>query len=188
MIDKSIEKQHQLPMQRPVSATVFGILNIAFGVMGLVGLLVSLALFSVAATGASPVAKIMRENPSYALWIKVSIPLWLLATAALLAAAVGLLKCKEWGRKLSIGYAIYSVLLGVLGLLLNFFFLVQPLLREAAQRQGPEAAGAIGGAVGGSVGGCFGLIYPILLLIFMTRPKLVAAFQARPESTMLPPG
>lgn len=30
--------------------------------------------------------------------------------------------------------------------------------------------------VGPSVG-CFGLIYPVLLLIFLTRPKVVAAFR-----------
>jgi hypothetical protein len=42
---------------------------------------------------------------------------------------------------------------------------------------------AIGGAVGGVMGGCFGMIYPILLLIFMTRPKVVAAFRgAMPPS------
>jgi len=58
---------------------------------------------------------------------------------------------------------------------MNFLFLFGPLLEEASKKQGPEAAGAIGGAVGGSIGGCFGLIYPILLLVFMTRPKVVAA-------------
>ena len=37
----------------------------------------------------------------------------------------------------------------------------------------PEQAGAIGATAGGS---CFGMIYPVLLLIFMFRPKVVAAF------------
>jgi uncharacterized membrane protein YfcA len=51
------------------------------------------------------------------------------------------------------------------------------MLEQAQQQHGPAAAGAIGGAIGGSVGGCFGLIYPVLLLIFMLRPKVAAAFQ-----------
>jgi len=61
------------------------------------------------------------------------------------------------GRKTSLGYAIYALVMGVAGLVMNFFFLLRPLLQAAAQQQGPEAAGAIGGAFGGSVGGCFGM-------------------------------
>lgn len=63
---------------------------------------------------------------------------------------------------------------------------MRPMLEEASRKQGPEAAAAIGGAIGGTVGGCFGLIYPILLLIFMTRPKLVAAFNPPDAPPVMP--
>jgi hypothetical protein len=62
------------------------------------------------------------------------------------------------------------------GTVVNYFFLMRPMLEQAHQKQGPEAVGAMAGAIGGTIGGCFGLIYPILLLVFMMRPNVVAAF------------
>ena len=96
-------------------------------------------------------------------------------------AGVGLLRLKSWGRKLSIGYAIYAIVFTIISSAANFMFLFRPMMEEAQQRQGVEAGAAIGGAIGASVGSCFGLIYPIILLIFMMRPKVVAAFQ-QPDS------
>jgi hypothetical protein len=164
-------------MQRPTSVTVFGILNIVFAVFGVFGLIASIALFFAAADSNNPVIKIMHENPAYASWLKFCIPLGLLSCAALLAAGIGLLHLKSWARLLSIAYAIYAIVFGIIGMVVNFMFLVRPMIEQAQQRQGPEAASAIGAAVGGSVGGCFGLIYPVLLLVFMLLPKTAAAFQ-----------
>ena len=100
----------------------------------------------------------------------------LAATAVKLTAGIGLLRMKPWARLLSIGFAIYAIVFTILSMAVNFIFLLRPMLEEASHKHGPEAAAAIGGAIGGTVGGCFGVIYPILLLIFMTRPKVVAAF------------
>lgn len=173
-------------MPRPTSVTVFGTLNIAFAALGLLGVIASVAMFKMMGDTANPVMKIMRDNPNYAAWIKLTIPLGLLACAVLLAAGIGLLLMKAWARKLSLAYAIYAILLGLAGMVMNYLFLLQPLMAEAAQKRGPEAAGAMGGVIGGSVGGCFGLIYPILLLIFMTRPKVVAAFQPANAPSSMP--
>jgi hypothetical protein len=169
-------------MQRPTSVTVFGILNIVFAALGVLGLIASIALFFMPSDSNNPVIKIMHENAAYALWLKVCIPLGVLSCAALLAAGIGLLRLKPWARKLSIGYAIYAIVFGIVGMVVNFIFLVEPMVKEAQNQQGPEAAGAIGGAIGGSFGGCFGLIYPVLLLIFMLRPTVVSAFQSSAPS------
>ena len=173
-------------MQRPVSVTVFGILNIVFAVLAVLAMIGTIAMFSMPAASNNPVVRIMRESPAYAAWLKLTIPLGLLACIVLLAAGVGLLRLKSWARKVSIGYAIYAIAFGLLGIVVNFIFLLRPMLEEAGRRQGPEAAGAIGGAVGGTIGGCFGLIYPILLLIFMTRPKVIAAFHPPTAPPVLP--
>ena len=173
-------------MQRPPTVTVFGILNIAFSILGVFGMVATLALFSADAMSNNPVVAILRDNPAYAAWLKVTIPLGILSCVLVLAAGIGLLRLKEWARKLSIGYAIYAILFGILGIVINFVFLTRPMLEQASQRQGPEAAGAIGGAIGGSLGGCFGMIYPILLLIFMTRPKVKAAFRPLNAPPSLP--
>ena len=176
-------------MQRPTSVTVFGILNIVFACFGVFGVLASIAMFYMPANSNNPVIKIMQENPHYALFMKVSIPLGILTSIALLMAGIGLLSLKNWGRVLSIVYAVYAVVFGIIGMVMNWLFLLRPMLAQASQQQGPEAASAIGGAIGGSVGGCLGLIYPILLLIFMFRPNVVAAFQGgQTPNPPRPPG
>jgi hypothetical protein len=170
-------RKGQQRMQRPTSVTVFGILNIVFAAFGLFGLIASIALFFLPADSNNPVIKLIHESPGYAMWLKICIPLGVLSCSALLAAGIGLLYLKSWARILSIIYAIYAIVFGITGMVVNFIFMVQPMLEQARQEQGPEAAAATGGAIGGTIGGCFGLIYPILLLIFMTRPKVAAAFR-----------
>jgi hypothetical protein len=113
--------------------------------------------------------------------MKLAIPLGFLAAGVSIAAGVGLLKLKSWGRALSIGYAIYSIVASLLGAVLNYIFIMQPLMERASQKSGPEAAALIGGAIGGTFGSCFGMIYPVLLLIFMLRPNVVAAFRPPAE-------
>lgn len=148
-----------------------------FAAFGFLGTFASIALFMMPGNSNNPVIRIMHDTPAYAAWVKFSIPLGLLACGALLAAGIGLMLLKPWARKLSIGYAIYALVFGLINIVINFLFLVRPMLEQAREQHGAEAAGAIGGAIGSSVGGCIGLIYPILLLIFMFRPNVVAAFR-----------
>jgi hypothetical protein len=170
-------------MQRPSSVTVFGVLNIVFGALGILGIIfsaISLMIISPNATH-NPVLEIMRNSPGYAVWMKIAIPLGFLAAGVSIAAGIGLLKLKNWARILSIGYAIYTIVTGIIGMVLNYIFLLQPLMEQASQKRGPEAAVLIGAAIGGTFGSCFGMIYPVLLLIFMLRPNVVAAFQPPAE-------
>ena len=124
----------------------------------------------------NPVLELIQDNPSYAAYLKVSIVLTMIISAVLLVAGIGLLKLMPWARTLSIIYGIVAIIMVFISSIANYFFLVQPMLAKAHEEQGPQAAAAMGGAIGGMFGGCFGIIYPILLLIFMTRPKVVAAF------------
>ncbi len=112
------------------------------------------------------------KNPAYAIWYKLEIPLGILSRAALLAAGIGLLSLKSWARTLSMAYAIYAILLGILETALTFM-VYRPMVEKL---QGPAAASAAGGMIGGSIGICLSLVYPILLLIFMSRPTATAAF------------
>lgn len=174
-------------MQRPVSVTVLGILNIGFALFGVFGIFATLALFSAEGATNNPVMKIIRDNPAYAGWLKISIPFGILACVALLACGIGLLMMQRWARILAIGYSIYAVVFGLIGVVINFLLLFLPLMQEASRQPGPEAAGAIGGAIGGTFGGCFGLIYPVVLLIFMTRPRIKAAFTRPSVPPIFPP-
>jgi hypothetical protein len=119
----------------------------------------------------------MQDNPNYAAWMKLAIPIGFLACGVSIAAGIGLLRLKKWGRVLSLGYGIYGILFGLINIVVNYIFLTKPLLAQAAHKQGVEAGAMIGGAIGGTIGGCFGMVYPILLLIFLTRSKVVAEFR-----------
>ena len=70
-------------MQRPTTVTVFGILNIAFAILGVFGIFASFALLSASAMSNNPVVTIIRDNPAYAAWMKISIPLGILSCALL---------------------------------------------------------------------------------------------------------
>src|SRR3954469_5187230 len=126
-------------MQRPTSVTVFGVLNLVFGVFGVFGLIASAAIFALPLSANNPVVKIVHENPGYAAFLKLSIAVGVLALGALVAAGIGLLLLKAWARILSIIYAIYAMIAGLIGVVLNFVYVMRPLLQQASQQHGPEA-------------------------------------------------
>ena len=163
-------------MQRPKVATVFGILNIAFGAITVVGLIVSIIVLRIAHS--SPSAQLLQQSPVLAAWTKFTIPLTFVSSIVLAIAGIGLLLFKNWGRILSIIHAVYSLVFGIVGLFITFFFMCIPMIEQAQQKSGPESIGMIIGSISGMIGGVIGLAYPVLLLIFMLRPKVVEAFRA----------
>lgn len=132
-------------MQRPPVILVFAMLNMVFAAIGIIGIVASFAMLSTDFGRSNPVAAMMSNNRAFATWMKVSLSLGLAASGVLLAAAVGLWRMQRWGRALSIGYAIYGIVAGLVGSVMNILFLVRPMIEQAAKLQGPEAAGAIGG-------------------------------------------
>src|SRR5438105_3763078 len=148
-------------MERPTSVTVFGVLNIIFGALAVLGTIVSLAMFAVPVDERNPVMKLMHENGPYRAWLMLCIPIGVAAGAVELAAGIGMLKLRPWGRMLSVGYSIFSIVFCILNGFVTYLYLMRPLMAQAAQQSGPEAAGAFAGAMGGTIGGCVGLIYPV---------------------------
>jgi hypothetical protein len=172
-------------MKRPTSVLVFGILNLIFAAMGVFGLLGSAAMLLATqspdmqkALQNNPVLQLIQQNHDYALFIKISTLAGVAATVVLALGGVGLLLLRSWGRYLSIVYAFYAIVATMIGAMVNYHFLIAPMLEKVAHaRPGPEQGALVGGVVGGLFGTCFGMIYPVLLLIFMYRPNVVAAFE-----------
>ena len=171
--------------QRPTAVTVFGILNIIFGVFGVIGIAASSVILSVGQSGSNPTLDMMHTGVAGA-WTKISMVLGCIAAVVEIISGIGLLQLQAWGRKMAIGFAAYTIAAAVIGTFINIFFVVTPLLAEAGRTTDPTLkAGAIGGAIGGVIGSCGGLLYPAILLFFMTRPEVAAAFA--PPTSSAPP-
>ena len=179
------EQKGQQRMHRPTSVTVFGILNIVKAGYGIFVAITSAALFLLAPADSNiQVIKMLHENPAYAAWVEFIIPLGLLGCIVLIIAGIGLLCLKSWARRLSIAYAIYAICTGILATAVNSIFMIQPFFKN---QQDPQAAAtAMAGLIGGGISVCLGLIYASLLLLFMLRPTVVAAFHPPAQPRMTP--
>lgn len=166
-------------MRRPTSVTVFAIINFVFAGFGFLGLLTSVALFMTKAAQNNPVYEAMARSPMFRVYNIVMMPIGLIVCIVLVLSGIGLLLLKRWGRTITMVYAVYAMVQSVVGTIMTFVF-VLPALRQAAGGSGSSGAAATGAAIGTVVGAMFGLLvgllYPILLLVFMTRPNVKAAF------------
>ena len=157
----------------PTSVTVFAVLNIIFGALGLMGVLAA-AAFSGIGGEANPVNEILESHAVLSVWNNVGMILGVLASLVLLGCGIGMLQLKPWARKAAIGWAIYGIVAGVVGVVMNALFMY-PALAEA------EPALASMTAVMSGFGAVIGMVYPVLLWYFMTRPRNVEAFERRRE-------
>lgn len=169
-------------MNRPTSVTVLGILNIVFAAFGLMGIAFSILMMFVKPdlNVKNPVLDVMRQNPGYVMYTNISMVVGAVFTLVLLLAGIGLLMLRPWGRWLSIAYAVFAIISLIVNSLINYYFLLAPMIDKlAALPPGQEKAAATGGIVGMVAGICLGPIYPVILLVFMFRPNVMAAFRAQ---------
>lgn len=155
--------------ERPTVVTVFGWLNLGFGAYGLFALAASAVFLFGLLSPSNPVVALMQTG-AYRAYTIGSMFFGALAGLALMAGGVGLLQSQRWGRTLTLGYAYFTIVNGLVGAVVTFVYLLLPLMDNAAST--PETAGAIGGAVGALFGTCFSLLYPGALIYGMSRRDL----------------
>ena len=85
---------------------LFGILNIGFGLLGLLVALVVMVILPRMNTANNPILAQMHDSPL----MKITMPLDAVANVGLVVAGCGLLLSKNWGRIISITYGIYAIL------------------------------------------------------------------------------
>src|SRR5208283_2342378 len=129
--------------ERPVSVTIFGILDIGIGLLGLGGVLLSTVFEDLGAAAASPSVnsfaaffETLNHHPIYMLWNKITVPLNAAASLLLVAAGIGLLMLKNWARLASIGCGIFKMIFVILNGAV-FYLALREILAHAMQEAGP---------------------------------------------------
>lgn len=155
---------------RPTPVTVFGILNIVFGGLGLL-----CTPLAIAALWIPQQPGMSQLGPAMMAYTIVGYIVGFFCAILLLAAGIGLLYQKRWARQCSYGYGWFAIVWGIIGIILTVVMMASGM---GAAGGGPEETAAqVGGVIGGMCGGLIGLIYPIFLVIFMRRPNVVEACQ-----------
>jgi hypothetical protein len=148
------------PDMRPTSVTVLGILNIVFGGLGILCTPVGLVAIFI-------VPNAMNTTAVSKTWLLISSIVGIFCSFLLLIVGIGLLKLKRWARIWTLGYGWFAIAWGIVGIVVN--------IALAASGELGNTPEMIGGAIGGFCGGIIGLAYPILLIIFMSKPNVKAA-------------
>jgi hypothetical protein len=170
------------PGPSSTAVTIFGVLNIVFCVFAALGVFdlvtVQFGLQFVADDSKSTFMGLIQD-PAYVAWLRCMIPLKLLSFVLLLTTGIGLLRLDEWARALSVAYGIYAILVEIVAAVIDFVFIFRPLSAQTfSPAAGDVITAIIGTVVSLGIGGWLRLIYAMVLIDFMRRPKIIAGFQA----------
>jgi hypothetical protein len=160
--------------RRPTSVTVVAIVGIVFGLLGVVCTPISAIPYFVD-TGPNPVMDAVKGTSWIYVYMVASLVLGFVFACVLLAGSIGALLLKPWARLVLMGYAIVSLVLGVVSAAVTLLIFV-PLMRES---DNPAVfGGVVGGIAGAFCGLCVGFVLQGALLFVLTRPEVKRAFGA----------
>jgi hypothetical protein len=189
--------------KRPTSVLVIAIFHFIFGGFGLIGGLVGLVFGIIMfAQPKPPPGFVVASNPptitDTSMYLDANVPFWrevslslavvgLGLSIILLVSGFGLLFMKPWARTLSIGYGAGSIVLQCCSLFYTIVYLTPaqialydqmppPAGMTAAQAQSIASLSKTAVSAG-QFAGLLGLIYPVIVLIIMSRPKVRATFR-----------
>lgn len=155
---------------RPWAVTIFGFLNLLFGVLTFIGIATSLSSWR------TTVAAFQSGEPSQdfgSTLFMVSFFISLVSGGLLLTSGVGLLRMREYGRRYAIIFAWLAISSRLLIIFLQFVFFYGELSSRlpASQRMGVTVFVVL-------IGLASKLTYPVLLLIFMNTVSVRAALSS----------
>jgi hypothetical protein len=186
------------PKKKPPVITVFGILNIIFGGLGLLGAICGgLATFAFAqvtmpgpGNPPNPIKDMLeymdKHAPLYTTYMIFEIVIGLIMAVILIVAGIGLLKVRPWARWLSIAYAGVRLVLILVGLVLAIL-IFNPVLADwqadynkravpAGTPPPPSLGSGATNNISAALGSILGAAYSIALLVVMFLPNVRAAF------------
>jgi hypothetical protein len=158
------------PNQRPTAALVIGILLVVFAGLGAVGVLVNIVQLAIPIpmedSGMRPMSLIASVIGSVSIVLQA-------------VAGIGLLRLLRWARKFTIYAMIVTFCMGVFSsiFMMSHLSSVMPTVPDAASKAVVGVA-MTGGLV---LGMLFAVVENGLIIFFLTRPHVVAAFRHRGE-------
>jgi hypothetical protein len=145
----------------PTSVRVFGIVNTAFGTLGLLSALNN----AVNMKAAKAAYKTMNMPSGLIQLANVQMVIAPLMSLVLLALGIGLLMKQPWSRSASVYYAMFVIGFGVLSL-------VATIAVASGSMSNPMAIAII---VASFVGLLFGAVYYGLMIYFLNKPEVKEA-------------
>ena len=164
--------QPMMLFRKPAAITVFGILCIIFGAMGMFSLLPE-STFGQNNAANNPLYELIEKNETFAEFMKISTVVGIITSIALILIGIGLLKLYPLARKAAILYGFYSVISTVLATVITFTLLYDAL--EVIAQGFIEVIVIVVVIIVVLI-----LIFPVLLIIFMLRPNVIEAFRLGP--------
>lgn len=186
-----------MPAKRPVAVVVVAVLQLVFGGLALIDSASSLAGLDKALGSAGRVGpsgpqalsladvenQLEQRVPGYGLSKRLNAGLEGVLALLMIVSGVGLLLLRPWGRLLALVYAVLSILNTVV-YLPWYLAVVAPQVVAFARElsaTGGEQAQAMGLAlpfiyIGLPVAASLSVLYPILVLVILSRRRVRAAF------------
>ena len=166
-------------MQKPTAVVVFGILNIVFGAMVLCMFPCALGMqfipaFAKAGQPDMMSTPFLRGCSMASLLVQVFMAIWQVS------AGVGLVRSRSWGRTLAISYGYAIIFVALVSAVVGLVFVSPAIQQEAQKFPDPVFRDMMVYIVPFfiALSSCSSLIYPVLLLIFMSRQNVKDYFVA----------
>ena len=185
--------QMPTPSPRPTSVTVFAILGIIFGSLGVLGTLCTLPQYLGVKFAPNPVMDEMRKDPLLMSLTIGGLVVGLVLAILELYSSIGMLSLKPGTRRLFVLFAILTIVVTIASIVLTLL-VTNPRMQEVTQRSvqsnpqlnTPQMKTIMQySSYGGVCMSVVMLIWPILILYFMTRPHVKRAFGE--EGSAMPP-
>lgn len=171
------------PGRRPTSVTVIAIIAIIWGSLAVLGGLCTLPQYLGMRLAPNPAMDAMNSD-SLVLGFNVgAIGIGFILGIILLTGGIGALSLKPFARRLLLGYAIAQIAFYLLSLPVQIAVVYPRMMQAAEAKLGantPVVTGMRIGFFGGVAFGLITMIWPALILYFMTRPHVKAAFEEPP--------
>ena len=180
--------------RRPASVTTLAVLAIIFGSLGVLGSLCSMPQYLGMKLTRNPVVDRIHQDSVLTAWTIATLAVGFVLSILELSAGVGSMTLKPAARKTFIGFAWAKIGVSIIEIAASLLVInsrMNDIIQSTlASNTGPNAQQMKMfmkvGMYAGSIGSIIFLVWPILILYFMTRPKVKAAFEAVTQAP--PPG